>query len=186
MNRSAGLNAAILLTLLGLGLIASDGYAEQKKNKEELVKVILATIRGFRFVYVEYVMDRVERAGIYPKEDWVRDPHAIMLPIQLVKAAGVEVKKEIADLEIGLISLSPINPDNAPKTTREEDTLRAMVANPKQTVLTFGDGAQFKGLEADFAIEQECADCHNHHPQSPKKDFKKGDLMGAIVVRVNE
>ena len=50
-------------------------------------------------------------------------------------------------------------------------------------MLTFVDGDQFKGLMADFAIEQACADCHNHHPNSPKKDFKKGDLMGAIIIR---
>jgi hypothetical protein len=57
------------------------------------------------------------------------------------------------------------------------------MANPDQKVVTFTDGKEFKGLAGDFAIAQSCVDCHNQHPSSPKKDFKQGDLMGAIVVR---
>jgi hypothetical protein len=52
-------------------------------------------------------------------------------------------------------------------------------------VVTFADGNQFKALAADYAIVQACTDCHNQHPGSPKKDFRQGDLMGAIVVRLN-
>jgi len=29
-----------------------------------------------------------------------------------------------------------------------------------------------------------CVECHNPHPRSPKRDFKSGDVMGALVVRV--
>ena len=99
-----------------------------------------------------------------------------------MKAAGAELK----DFELGLIGLTPIYKSNLPKTQAETDALKKMMANPDQKVLTFADGNQFKGLAADFAIVQSCADCHNAHPDSPKKDFKQGDLMGAIVVRFNK
>ena len=59
-----------------------------------------------------------------------------------------------------------------------------LLADPKLKVITFTDGKEFKGLVADFAIEQSCADCHNHHPNNVKKDFKKGDMMGAIIIRL--
>ncbi|MCH8041252.1 MAG: hypothetical protein IH977_13065 [Nitrospinae bacterium] len=51
-------------------------------------------------------------------------------------------------------------------------------------MVTFVDGNTFKGMSADFAIVQGCADCHNTHPKAVKKDFKKGDFMGAIIVRM--
>jgi ribosomal protein L14 len=38
----------------------------------------------------------------------------------------------------------------------------------------------------DLAIANTCVACHNTHPTSPKRDFKKGDVMGAIVVRFNK
>jgi ribosomal protein L14 len=53
-------------------------------------------------------------------------------------------------------------------------------------MLTFEDGNQFKGLAVDLAIANTCVACHNTHPTSPKRDFKKGDVMGAIVVRFNK
>lgn len=61
--------------------------------------------------------------------------------------------------------------------------MKKLIADPQHKVVTFADGKQYKGLMADFTIEQSCADCHNRHPNSPKKDFKKGDLIGAIIMR---
>ena len=29
-----------------------------------------------------------------------------------------------------------------------------------------------------------CANCHNEHADSPKKDFKEGDIMGGVVIRI--
>jgi len=29
-----------------------------------------------------------------------------------------------------------------------------------------------------------CVTCHNDHKDSPKKDFKLGDTMGGVVIRV--
>jgi hypothetical protein len=83
-----------------------------------------------------------------------------MLPAQFVKAAGAEIK----GFELGLIGLTPLYKANLPKTQAEADALK---------------------LAADYAIVQACADCHNSHPSSPRKDFRQGDLMGAIVVRLN-
>jgi len=150
------------------------------------VKYLLVTVKAFRTVYVEDVIEHVKKAGIHPTEDWLQNDHAIMLPFQFVKLGAVEIKHDIKDLEVGLISLTPIYTSNLPKTQAEVDALQKMMADPRHQVLTFADGDQFKGLAADFAIEQDCADCHNHHPKSPKKDFKKGDVIGAIVVRLKK
>jgi hypothetical protein len=84
-----------------------------------------------------------------------------------------------------LIGLTPIYNSNLPKTQAETDALKKMMANSEEKVLTFVDGNQFKGISADFAIAQSCINCHNSHPNSPRNDFKQGDLMGAIVVRLN-
>jgi cytochrome c553 len=151
-------------------------------SQEQTAKYILATVKAFRTVYVKSIVEQAKKAGVKPNENWTKDDHAIMLPAQFVKMAGAELK----DFELGLIGLTPIYKSNLPKTQAEADALKKMMANPDQKVLTFADGSQFKGLAADFAIVQSCADCHNAHPDSPKKDFKQGDLMGAIVVRFNK
>jgi hypothetical protein len=145
-------------------------------------RYILATAKAFRTVYAKQIAAQAARSNVQPDEDWTNDDHAIMLPAQFLKAAG----KELEDFELSLIGLTPIYKENFPKTRAEEDALRKLMANPAAGVLTFEDGNQFKGLWADIAIADSCAACHNAHPTSPKKDFKKGDVMGAIVVRFNK
>ena len=150
-------------------------------SQERAVKYILATVKAFRTVYSKAIVEHVQKGGIRPSEKWHEDDHAIMLNAQFVKTAAGELK----DFELGLIGLTPIYKSNLPKTQAEADALKKMEANPDLKVFTFADGNQFKGLAADHAIVQACVDCHNSHPSSPRKDFKQGDLMGAIVVRIN-
>ena len=148
-------------------------------TKDAAAKYILATAKAFRTVYVKQIIAAAKKAGVKPNEQWAKEGHSIMLPAQFIKAAGAEIK----GFELGLIGLTPIYKSNLPKTKAEEAALKKLAKDPSKKVLTFADGNQFKGLSADFAIVQGCADCHNSHPKSPKKDFKKGDFMGAIVVR---
>ena len=170
---------AVIAVLVSLCVTAGLGQAADV-SKDDVAKYLLATVKAFRSVYVKGVIEQAKKGGVKPKEDWTKDDHAIMLPAQFVKAAGAELK----DFELSLIGLTPIYKSNLPKTQAETDALKKMLADPSKSVMTFADGNQFKGLAGDFAVVQGCADCHNSHPSSPKKDFKKGDLMGAIVVRL--
>jgi hypothetical protein len=170
------------LAVFAVALVAAPFGMAADTADDKMAKNILATVKAFRTVYVKGVIEQAKKAGVKPNENWTKDDHAIMLPAQFVKAAGAELK----DFELGLIGLTPIYKSNLPKSKAEEDALKKMAADPNTKVLTFADGNQFKGLAADFAIAQSCAECHNAHPDSPKKNFKQGDLMGAIVVRFNK
>lgn len=145
-------------------------------------RFILATAKAFRTVYAKQIVAQAARSDVKPDENWTTNDHGIMLPAQFLKAAG----RELDDFELSLIGLTPIYKENLPKTKGEEDALKKLVANPSVGMLTFEEGNQFKGLVVDLAIADSCVACHNAHPTSPKKDFKKGDVMGAIVVRFNK
>ena len=170
------------LVCLAVLVLPLSGMAEV--SKDLVARYLLATVQAFRTAYVEQILERVKRADIQSQEDWMKDNHSIMLPFQFVKAAGQEMKTLVNDVDIGLVSLTPLHSSNFPQTETEVEALMQLLADPKLKVITFTDGKEFKGLAADFAIEQSCADCHNHHPNSVKKDFKKGDMMGAIIIRL--
>jgi hypothetical protein len=144
-------------------------------------RYILATARAFRTVYAKQILAQAARSNVKADENWTMNDHGVMLPAQFLKAAG----RELDDFELGLIGLTPIYKENLPKTKAEEEALNKLIANPSIGILTFEDGNQFKGLAADIAIADSCVACHNSHPTSVKKDFKKGDVMGAVVVRFN-
>ena len=179
---SSRMRIGALAVLLGVGAAVPLAQAEHALSWDQAVKYLLTTIKAFRTTYVLDVIATAKKSGIEPKENWKQDVHAIPLPAQFVISAG----EEVAIYEISLIGLNPLYEKNLPKTPSEAEALKRMQANPNERLITFAEGSQFKGLSADFAIVQSCADCHNTHANAVKKDFKKGDLMGAIVVRLNK
>jgi hypothetical protein len=180
MKQQMGVKSSILTIVSVMCLTVPIVFAADT-SQEMTVKYILATVKAFRTVYSKTIVEQAEKVGVKPSEHWMTDERTIMIPAHFVKVAGAEIK----DFELGLIGLTPIYTSNLPKTQAEAEALKKMTANPELKVLTFVDGNQFKGLAADYAIVQACADCHNSHPSSPRKDFRQGNLMGAIVVRLN-
>ena len=178
MREKIGFKTSVLGAILVMAIAIPLTHAAEF-SRDAAARYILATAKAFRTVYAKQIIAQAAKSNVKPDENWTKDDHAIMLPAQFLKAAGSELK----DFELSLIGLTPIYKENLPKTKAEEEALKKLAANPTTGVLTFEDGNQFKGVAADLAIADSCASCHNAHPMSPKKDFKKGDLMGAIVVR---
>ncbi|HJT22292.1 MAG TPA: DUF3365 domain-containing protein [Nitrospira sp.] len=181
MRQRVSVTTSVLASMLAFGVAIPIVFAEEF-SRDAAARYILATAKAFRTVYSKQIVAQAAKSNVKPDENWTKDDHAIMLPAQFLKAAGSELK----DFELSLIGLSPIYKENLPKSKAEEDALKKLAANPAAGILTFEDGKQFKGIAADLAIADSCVSCHNAHPMSPKKDFKKGDLMGAIVVRFNK
>ena len=178
MKRWLGIFTAVAVVVSGMMVSLPVGQAADDA-KALMAKYVLATAKAARTVYVKGIIQKAKKGGVKPNENWVKEDHAIMLPAQFVKAVGAEIK----DFELSLVGTAPLYASNAPKTDKEKEAL-ATLAKGKQKVVTFADGGQYKGMSADFAIVQGCADCHNKHPKTTKKDWKKGDFMGAIVVRM--
>ena len=178
MKRWLGISTVFGVLLIGMMMVLPVGQAADM-TKDLAVKYILATAKAARTVYVKQVMRPAKENGVPAKEDWMKDGHSVMLPAQFVKAVGAEIK----NFELSLVGTDPLYKANSPKTDKEKEAL-AELAKGKKKVVTFQDGKEFKGMSADFAIVQGCADCHNKHKNTTKKDWKKGDFMGAIVVRM--
>ena len=71
--------------------------------------------------------------------------------------------------------------------TEFERTALKIVENtnaPYAGVTTEGKARVFQALYPDKALSSHCADCHNVHSESPKRDFKAGDVMGGMLVTI--
>lgn len=98
-KRSVGL--AMGAGVVGLVLWGSVAQAE---TYDLVARYVLETVRAFRSAYVLHVVEHTKDVGISPKEDWVKNAHAIPLPAQFVKTAG----SDLETFEIGIIGLTPI------------------------------------------------------------------------------
>jgi Protein of unknown function (DUF3365) len=126
------------------------------------------------------VVEHTRAGGTSPQEDWKKDAHFLPLPAQFVKAAA----EQVDSFEIGLIGLSPLNSANRPRTAAETDALIQLEKDRRRGFVSFVDGDQFKAVSADLALVQSCADCHNQHPRSTRRNFQRWDVMGGLVVRL--
>ncbi len=187
------------LALGALGLAAWLGYSQWPNRPDrppvpfvirpqDMADAIYAVVAGHREVYATLIVQRLqEEQKIIPCSDhWERDK-ALPVPSQLLRLSNEAIQSKGAEFHYSVRALQPINPKNAPETETEKKGLEFVLAHPESNFYTnemAGGRRYFTAVYPDKAISPACAACHNRHPNSPKKDFKRDDVMGGVVVRV--
>jgi len=115
------------------------------------------------------------------------DPHLQLNQIPLPATFVQEVSASLDD-EVGykyhLVSKWNVNPENGLKAGFEQRAWAALTADPgtpySETASSKG-GAVLYYATADIG-RSDCVACHNSRPNSPKRDFVDGELMGILVI----
>jgi hypothetical protein len=98
------------------------------------------------------------------------------------------VAEKNAGFTYSLLSLWPVNKQNEPKTEVEKSGLQFVADSGGKTNYyaeeTLGGQKFFTAVYADVAVADACVSCHNSHADSPRDDFKLGDVMGGVVLRI--
>jgi hypothetical protein len=84
-----------------------------------------------------------------------------------------------------LASLTPIYAWNGANSDLERVGLAAVQKDPSEPhygLVRRGELRLFQAVYPDRAVSQACVDCHNRHPNSPRRDFKLNDVMGGIII----
>jgi hypothetical protein len=156
-------------------------------SPEIVADYVHSVIQADRTFYTSEIVERMQTQGVVSaSEDW-KDNGELPLPAQFVLETGRLVAQQPNGIRFRLISSWPINKKNSPTTEFERTALTKILANPDRPytgVTTQGKTRVFQALYADKALSQRCADCHNVHAQSPKRDFKSGDVMGGILLTI--
>ena len=154
-------------------------------SPEIVADYIHSVVQADRTFYTSEIVERMQTRGIaYASEHW-KETGEIPLPAQFVLETGRLVAEQPNGIQFRLISSWPINRRNSPTTEFERTALTKILVNtdrPYTGVTTEGRARVFQALHADKALSQMCADCHNVHPKSPKRDFKAGDVMGGLLL----
>lgn len=164
---------------------------EKNVNKEFLLApevvadYVHSVLESDRTVYAHHVVNRLEEKGIlHSKEKW-DDEKALMLPAQFLLNSAEEIKQKNLGLYFRLLSLYPINSQNRPANEFEQNGLESVEVHPIRPYVkltTVGRKKYFQAIYPDVAVTRGCVNCHNGHPDSPKKDFVLDDVMGGILV----
>jgi len=163
------------------------GGAATGVTPQQMADAIQAVIAADRAVYASQVVDRLTSENAIKASERFKEDKALPLPAQMLRMGSEHAAKNNSSFSYALLSLWPINKQNAAKTEAEKTGLKFVQDNPGKHYYTeekLGDKTYFTGVYADKAVAAACANCHNNHADSPKKDFKEGDIMGAVVIRI--
>lgn len=154
------------------------------RTAESVVAQMLAT----RSVYTANIVAKLKSEGteVGFATDFEQKKGFVPLPATLVHRISDKINDQ-GLYTIDLISPWPINPAKGPRTGWETEAINKLIDDPQKNqdrVLAVNGDATLEFMAADFGSAQGCVACHNAHPDSPKKDFQLGDMMGALVVRV--
>ena len=167
---------------------AASSPAEVTFKPKEMADALHSVIAADREIYSRHILQRLatEEKLVKVSESWQSDK-ALPVPAQVLRLGSEAVQQKGAEFHYILRSLWPINPRNAPETSTEKKGLEAVLAHPETNFYaeeSLGGRRYFTAIYPDQAIVSSCVECHNAHEASGKKDFKVGDVIGGMVVRV--
>src|SRR5262245_37195108 len=166
------LSVGIAILAVGFLLNAPGvGAADQQGIPPETVADYLhSVIEADRTFYTIHIVERLQKGGgTKAAEDWRAKKDVLPLPAQFLIESSELAATTGSKIRYRLISLWPINPNNAPDTPLEKRGLELLREHPERSVtgtVKHGDQSFFQAIYADRAVSPSCVSCHNSHPSS--------------------
>ena len=194
MKSSSKLLRGVLMLVFGLGVAglvwpsrATTGETSVSLPVETVADYVHAVIEADREVYTRHVVERLQVKGVVvASENW-EEMNTLLLPAQFLMESGRVMARKGIGMRYRLISLWPINKRNVASSEFERLGLGTILTHPTKPYTGFvkvGGARYFQAVYPDLAVTQACIGCHNAHPDSPKRDFKLNDVMGAMVISI--
>lgn len=157
-------------------------------SPQTMADALHAVMESDRTVYTKNVVNRLQNKEnvIKASEHW-EDDKALPLPAQMFRMGAEMVAEKDKGFTYALLSMWPVNKQNVPKTEVEKTGLKFVADNKGKNYYgeeELGGTKYFTAVYADTAIAEACVKCHNEHKDTPRTDFKIGDVMGGVVIRI--
>ena len=191
-TRQSLLHLAVAVFVAGLAACDSkpSGGPDQSAgvSPSKMADALFAIMSADRTVYSNEVVYRLQDVEevIKASEHW-DSQKALPLPAQMFRMSAGLVAKQTDAFSFALLSKWPLNKESGPKTEVEVAGLDSVANNPSKPFYgreKIGDVEYFTAVYADVAVSPSCVTCHNAHQDSPRNDFKAGDVMGGVVIRI--
>lgn len=182
----------VLVLLAGLPLAAWLDISALSRDilgrQAEDLSSVITSIRGY---YATNVVARVLAAPGETKavHNYKEIPGAIPIPATLSLELGQVIKEKQANITYRFISDLPFKGRAAhPMDTFETAALISLRGNPKQTLtdVSWSGFTNTYRLVTPVIMGTACVACHNSHPDSPKTDWKVGDVRAIQEVTITQ
>lgn len=195
-STAAPLAAKLLLSAGGImavivAMLAWNGFALKDAALEQAglaaASSALKAAEEARTFYAREIVPKAGAKGVHIRHDFQGKDDAIPVPATLIRALAESDKSGNG---LRLYSRQPFSFRKGEETRLdafEEEALGWLEKNPTGTFhrIERRDGMPVMRLaKADIMVSETCTNCHNSHPDSPKRDWKVGDVRGALAVSI--
>lgn len=178
-----------LFTLFLVMYISNTTYNQTVANNVESAKSTIDQYRLLRKYYTGNVVTKVIKTGaIQASFEHRGKTDTIPLPATMIHELSELLAQESDGTQLKIYSAYPFpNRTNRKLDTFAENALAAIADNPDdvyvETDLTPGK-EHVRVAIADKLVAKACVDCHNDHPDTPKADWRLGDVRGVLEASV--
>ncbi|MEJ2229822.1 MAG: DUF3365 domain-containing protein [Nitrospirales bacterium] len=175
----------IISLAIGVG-IGTKFFPQEGIPVRVVADYLHAVLQADRTFYTQHVVERMEAMLLVTASENWREEHTLPLPAQFFKEASRGLQVRGKPFRYRLISLWPLNPENAPQNDRERKSLEQVVEYGEvvEQEIQVGNRPYYQAIFPDRAVSRACVNCHNAHKESPKQDFKLNDVMGGLEILI--
>jgi serine/threonine protein kinase len=156
---------------------ALEAAAEQTQTMDELNRY-----------YSKVAVHLRDKAGIKGVHDWEQGKNTMPPPATLTIELGQQITaRSETGMQVRLYSEYPFlnrKDTRPPLDAFEREALTRLRADPSQPFHSFEeqDGRPVLRYATARVMETGCVYCHNSHKDSPKKDWKEGEVRGVLEI----
>ncbi len=188
---SAALFLGVLLVVSGFSFVVHEWrHAEQERRNARLQQAedLVFFMSELQAMYSDDIVDRLKSKGIEILPDYKNHPGAIPNWATFVHNLSDRLTAKNKGLMTRLYSDQPfktrIDKGGGVMDDLEREALRKLRANPGTAIYEFEmyNGEPALRFFSANVMQKTCVDCHNTHKDSPRDDWKIGDVRGVFEV----
>lgn len=179
---------AVILAMLSVAWWHMETTRQQifENNALTSARSYAKTFESLRTFYTKEVVARVPADSVTVSHDYKNIKHGIPLPATLTIELAREVGKTADGFSVRLYSDYPFPWRGEPGQLDgfEMRAIQKLSDAPGEPYYEFEksqNGGYLRYATADV-MRPACVECHNTHPQTPKNDWKVGDLRGVLEI----
>jgi eukaryotic-like serine/threonine-protein kinase len=142
--------------------------------------------------YYSDVLSRIDTDAVTITHEYMLQRNAMPLPATFTIDAGQRISENQSGLQFRLYSQYPFRADGGPRDPLQLEALQQLTRLSREEgadgkVLEFHkfvtvDGRPILHYARGQLMKESCVKCHNHHPQSPKRDWTVNELAGVLLI----
>jgi signal transduction histidine kinase len=169
----------VAATLWHLSSLSSNLVKSGALQGASLYAESLTELRTF---YGSQIVERVTPQGVEVTHDYAKKEGAIPIPATFSIEFGNHISKKGSGMQVRLYSDHPFpfRKDGGARDDFEKEALLQLRKQPDKPFFRFEDYQGRPSLRYGTAVPMKagCVTCHNTHPESPKTDWKVGEVRG--------